>query len=138
MRIKKSVICAINTSKIVKYETYNQAINSKTYLKFITDLINENKITDKYILMDNVSFHKTKTIKETIEKSNNKLLFIPPYSPEFNPIEELFSCLKTYIRSYLTPLHKNRNIDLIIDRYIKCNKPMINYYIHAYGNIQPC
>ena len=36
--------------------------------------------------MDNVSFHKSKEIKELIKQSSNTPLFIPPYSPELNPI----------------------------------------------------
>ncbi len=57
------------------------------------------KIRNKYILMDNVSFHRSKEIIEIIKKSGNEVLFIPPYSPQFNPIECVFHILKSKLRA---------------------------------------
>ena len=48
--------------------------------------------------MDNVPFHKSKEVIALIEKSKNIPLFIPPYSPEFNGIENIFSILKSKVR----------------------------------------
>jgi transposase len=48
--------------------------------------------------MDNVAFHKTKEVKDFIKSTNSQTLFIPPYSPEFNPIELAFSKIKTMYR----------------------------------------
>ncbi|OMJ15724.1 hypothetical protein AYI70_g7064 [Smittium culicis] len=48
--------------------------------------------------MDNVAFHKTEIIKEFIETTNFKLLYLPPYFPFLNPIENLFSKVKNYVR----------------------------------------
>ena len=47
--------------------------------------------------MDNVSFHKSKSITNSLI-NNNKILYIPPYSPQFNPIEEVFSFVKNKIK----------------------------------------
>ena len=48
--------------------------------------------------MDNAVIHKSKIIKETIESSQNKLLYSVPYHPETNAIEEYFNQLKHYIK----------------------------------------
>ena len=48
--------------------------------------------------MDNVSFHHSKIIKNIFANSSNQLLFIPPYSPDFNPIEMVFSQFKSNIK----------------------------------------
>ena len=50
--------------------------------------------------MDNASFHKTQKTRELIEESGHELLFLPPCSPDFNPIEKHFANLKK-IRTYL-------------------------------------
>jgi len=47
------------------------------------------------VIMDNLSSHKT---REPIEAAGARLLFLPPYSPDFNPIEQAFSKLKAHLR----------------------------------------
>ena len=48
--------------------------------------------------MDNLSFHKNKQFIKLVEDSTNKVIYIPPYSPDFNPIEQVFSCIKREYR----------------------------------------
>ncbi|MDR6147959.1 transposase [Sphingomonas sp. SORGH_AS870] len=48
--------------------------------------------------MDNLSSHKAPAARDTIEAAGARLLFLPPYSPDFNPIEQAFSKLKSHLR----------------------------------------
>jgi transposase len=48
--------------------------------------------------MDNASWHKTEAVTNYINDNNITLLFLPPYSPEFNPIERVWSFIKSKIR----------------------------------------
>ena len=48
--------------------------------------------------MDNATCHKTKEVKEFCKNNNITLLFLPPYSPEYNPIERVWSFLKSKVR----------------------------------------
>ncbi len=50
------------------------------------------------VVMDNLSAHKGKRVREIIEKRGCVLLYLPPYSPDFNPIEEAFSKVKGLLR----------------------------------------
>ena len=50
------------------------------------------------VVMDNLSAHKGERIKELIEERGCKLLYLPPYSPDLNPIEEAFSKIKGILR----------------------------------------
>lgn len=43
---------------------------------------------DEVIVMDNASFHSKKDLAEIVERCNRKIIFLPPYSPELNPIEK--------------------------------------------------
>ena len=83
--------------------------------------------------MDNVSFHKSKRIKDLIEGSNNKILFIPPYSPDFNPIEEVFSELKSFIKKHITPTTMNKDIHVLLKKFSNKQINLEGYYKHAFG-----
>ena len=50
------------------------------------------------VVMDNLPAHKVKGAREAIEKAGAILLFLPPYSPDFNPIEQAFAKLKALLR----------------------------------------
>jgi len=52
------------------------------------------------LVMDNASFHHTSSIIELCREAGVKVLFLSPYSPDLNPIEELFSQLKTFVRRH--------------------------------------
>lgn len=50
------------------------------------------------VIMDNLGSHKVAGVREAIEAAGARLLFLPPYSPDFNPIEQVFSKLKALLR----------------------------------------
>ena len=51
------------------------------------------------VVMDNLSSHKSATVLESIEVTGAKLMYLPPYSPDLNPIEKMWSKVKTYLRA---------------------------------------
>lgn len=54
--------------------------------------------TDDIVVMDNLSSHKSDEVREIIETAGATLLYLPPYSPDLNPIEMAFSKLKAHLR----------------------------------------
>ncbi len=64
------------------------------------------------VVMDTAAFHKSEKTHELIEQAGATLLFLPPYSPDFNPIEQDFAHI-TKIREF----HKEETIDSIINNY---------------------
>lgn len=50
------------------------------------------------VIMDNLSSHKRAGVREAIEAAGGRLMFLPPYSPDFNPIEKAFARLKAMLR----------------------------------------
>lgn len=52
------------------------------------------------LVLDNASFHKTLKTKEIVEKAGCRLLYLPPYSPDFNPIEKQWAVLKGKYKTF--------------------------------------
>ena len=51
------------------------------------------------VVLDNLAVHKSTTAQALIEAAGGRLLFLPPYSPDFNPIEPIFAKVKTALRA---------------------------------------
>jgi len=64
----------------------------------------------KVIVLDNASFHKNKRTKELIERAGCRLIYLPPYSPDLNPIEKFWSWLKRKIRSIMGDFNSQKEI----------------------------
>ena len=81
----------------------NEAINSAKFVLFINNfskwLIQQSYFgfSDRLILLDNCSIHKSKQAKKALLKTNLKVLYLYPYSPDFAPVEMGFSILKQNI-----------------------------------------
>lgn len=97
-----SVCAAMRKEGLISFKIQEEAYNRETFFNFIRDLIlqiTEMNLKNMTFIFDNVPFHKMNSIKEIIISSGNFLLFLPPYSPQLNPIEEAFSAWKEGIRS---------------------------------------
>jgi len=62
------------------------------------------------VIMDNLRCHKVKGVKEAIQQAGAQALYLPPYSPDFNPIEMMWSKLKAVLRKV-----KARTVDSLLD-----------------------
>ena len=85
--------------------------------------------SNKRFLMDNVRFHKSDVIKTIVYNSTNSIIYIHPYSPELNPIEEVFSLLKRNLVKIIDGTIINK-----IKKSIKelLNTNFENYYKHSF------
>ncbi len=63
------------------------------------------------VIMDNARYHKTEQTKELIEKTGAELLYLPPYSPDYNPIEHDFANIKR-LRQYNSDIPINEVLNM--------------------------
>ena len=68
------------------------------FLNFIEDYLCPALRPGQVVVMDNVAFHRVAGIEEAIAKAGARLIYLPPYSPELNPIEHMWSKIKNYLR----------------------------------------
>ena len=84
------------------YEVYQGLTDTEIFEAFLESKLlpkcNPFPAENSVIVMDNASFRHLERIREMYEKAGVKLVYLPPYSPDFNPIEEFFSELKAFIK----------------------------------------
>ena len=73
-------------------------INGDWFEAYVTKVLVPELRPGDVVIMDNLSSHKRAAVQEKIEAAGATLRFLPPYSPDFNPIEKAFSKLKANLR----------------------------------------
>jgi transposase len=74
------------------------AMDTATFEWYITEQLAPTLRPGQVVVLDNLSAHKAESIRQAIEARGCELLFLPPYSPDFTPIEQAFSKLKAILR----------------------------------------
>ena len=74
------------------------AINGELFLAYVEQFLLPTLREGDIVVMDNLSSHKVAGVKKAIESVGAQVLYLPPYSPDLNPIEMVFSKLKTLVR----------------------------------------
>lgn len=90
--------------------TFTGALNGDIFRAYVEQMLAPSLRQGDIVVMDNLSSHKVKGISEAIEAVGAQILFLPPYSPDLNPIELLWSKLKAILRRL-----KVRAIDRLYD-----------------------
>ncbi len=91
-------IAGLRRTGMVAPFVYDGPVNRLVFEAYVEKvLVPELRPGDK-VVMDNLGSHKGPLIRELIEAAGAELLFLPPYSPDFNPIEKAFSKLKAGLR----------------------------------------
>ena len=90
-----TLVLAISSERIVHFKLMEGSCNSEKFCDFVHELPND---CPQHVLMDNVAFHKTKQVQRVMESRGLNPLFVPPYSPQYNPIENVFAVVKGRLR----------------------------------------
>jgi transposase len=75
------------------------ATNREVFETYVERVLAPRLRPGQVVVMDNLSSHKGDKVKELIEEQGCELIYLPPYSPDFNPIEEAFSKIKGLVRN---------------------------------------
>lgn len=94
-----SIISAIGLSGVIAAMFCSCTFDSRAFECFIERHLLPSLRPGHILILDNVSFHKSNAIKESLNRLGVRIVFLPPYSPELNPIENMWSKIKSYLRS---------------------------------------
>lgn len=96
---KYSIIGAISQKEVIAAGYGGGSVDGDFFVYFMEHFLCPKLRQGDCVIMDNVSFHKIGKVKEAIERKGAELIFLPPYSPELSPIENMWSKLKTKLRT---------------------------------------
>jgi transposase len=94
-----TLIAALDRRGIRCSTVVDGAVNAQVFEAFIAQVLRPTLAPGDVVVMDNLSSHKGTGVRELIEGADAHLLYLPPYSPDLNPIEGAFSKVKQKLRS---------------------------------------
>ncbi len=94
-----TLIAALGLSGMRCSTVVDGAVNGDVFQAFVEHVLVPELESGDIVVMDNLSSHKRVRIRELIEETGAELRFLPPYSPDMNPIEMVFSKIKQLLRT---------------------------------------
>jgi transposase len=94
-----TLIAALDMSGMRCSTVVDGAVNSDVFEAFVQQVLIPQLRAGDVVVLDNLSSHKRKRTRELIESAGAQMVFLPPYSPDLNPIELVFSKVKQLLRS---------------------------------------
>lgn len=95
---KLTLLGGLSTAGLIAMMTIEAATNQSVFLAFVCHVLVPELRPGQVVVLDNLSPHKAPAVRKAIEAAGCKVLFLPPYSPDFSPIEPCWSKLKTLLR----------------------------------------
>jgi transposase len=94
-----TVLAALRLEGLGASAVFDGPIDSSSFLAYVEQVLVPTLRPGDVVVMDNLPVHKQPAIRAAIEQVGARLRFLPPYSPDFNPIELAFAKLKAFMRA---------------------------------------
>ena len=91
-------VAALRVDGLTAPMVLDQPINGEWFLAYVEHVLTPTLTPGDVVIMDNLGSHRGRAVRAAIRKAGAHLLFLPPYSPDLNPIEQAFSKLKSQLR----------------------------------------
>lgn len=134
-RFRTNVISAINNSGKFAFSIFQGKFTSKKFIDFLRRLIKHLKGKKVFLIVDNLSSHKSEEVKQFIVENISKieLFYLPTYSPELNPDEFLNNDLKSNLYKAKRPTSKTEQMRMVRNKLkiIQQNPQKIKNYFQA-------
>lgn len=110
---RESFIAAQRDGQILSPFCYRGTCNTDLFNVWVRDFLIPELQPGQVVIMDNATFHKALETKRLIEEAGCRIVFLPPYSPDLNPIELFWANLKKKIRGLLEKIKGIKLADAI-------------------------
>ena len=103
-----TILSSIQLDGTLRYTTFSGGTTVERFKRYLeTDLL-PHLNDDSVLIMDNMKSHHAKAVKNLLDSSGIRYIYLPPYSPDLNPIEKLWSKVKAFLRKF-----KARTLDAL-------------------------
>lgn len=132
-----TMIGAVSLQGFVASLTFLGGTDSLAFQTYVSEVLVPNLWQGACVVMDNFSSHKVAGIREAIEAVGARLVYLPPYSPDFNPIENCWSKVKEFLRSKAARTYEA--LDQVITEAFNSVtiKDMIGWFTHCCYYVAP-
>ena len=124
-------IAALRVTAITAPLVVDGPMNGTVFLAYVRQHLAPTLRPGDLVILDNLAAHKVAGVREAIAAVGAEVIYLPPYSPDFNPIEQAFAKLKSLLRSAAerTVSGLESTIGRLLDRFspLECK----NYFRHA-------
>jgi transposase len=93
-----TLVSGLRLSGLVARKAYDKPMNAATFEQWVEKCLVPTLSKGDIVVMDNLSSHKGPKVEELIKAAGAELRYLPPYSPDMNPIEKAYSKLKAFLR----------------------------------------
>jgi transposase len=94
-----TMVAALGLTGVVTSLIYAGGTDTEVFAAFVEQGLGPQLRSGDVIVLDNLSAHKSERVRQAIEARGATLLFLPPYSPDLNPIEKAWSKVKAWLRT---------------------------------------
>ena len=94
-----TLVAALTPTGLQAALTGSGAVNGVVFAACLSQVLGPTLVPGDVVILDNLPAHKVAWLAELVEARGGRRLYLPPYSPDFNPIELAFSKLKTWLRT---------------------------------------
>ena len=92
------MVAGLRLSGLVAQKAYDKPMNAATFEEWVEKCLVPTLSKGDVVVMDNLSSHKGPRVEQLIKAAGAQLRYLPPYSPDMNPIEKAYSKLKAFLR----------------------------------------
>lgn len=94
-----TLVAALTSTGLQAAMTVSGAVNGEVFAAYLSQVLGPTLAPGDVVILDNLPAHKVAGLAELVEARGARLQYLPPYSPDMNPIELAFSKLKTWLRT---------------------------------------
>lgn len=123
-------LAALRCDRITAPCVFDGPINGLKFLAYVEQILVPTLLPGDIVILDNLGSHKGSGVRKAIRAAGARILFLPPYSPDLNPIEQVFAKLKHLLRRACERTVEDtwRRIGTLLDRFPpqECNNYLVN------------
>ena len=96
--LTQTFIAGLTPSGLIAPYVFDGPINGESFIAYVEQMLVPELAEHNTVILDNLGSHKSEAVRKAIRATGARLFFLPPYSPDLNPIEQVFAKIKHLLR----------------------------------------